>query len=149
VAQPTFLKAIGNPTPGYVGTIVALYNVGCLVGCLSAAIWGYKLGRRRAIFYGCAVMIIGAIIQASTHGAGQLIAGRLISGWGNGECLTMLQSAMVNANCGLHVGMNTSTIPVYVAETASSNRRGSMVAIQLNIVIVSAFYHAIFPFAIG
>jgi len=34
-------------------------------------------------------------------------------------------------------GMNTSTIPVYVAETARSNRRGRMVAVQLCIVIVS------------
>jgi len=67
------------------------------------------------IFWGCAIMIVGACIQASTHGAGQLIAGRIISGIGN--------------------GMNTSTIPVYVSETARSNRRGSMIAVQLSIVI--------------
>lgn len=29
-------------------------------------------------------MIVGGIIQASTFGAGQLIAGRIISGIGNG-----------------------------------------------------------------
>lgn len=115
VAQPTFLKALGHPGATYVGVIVALYDVGCLFGCLAAAVWGYKLGRRKVIFWGCAIMIVGAAIQASTHGAGQLIAGRLISGIGN--------------------GMNTSTIPVYVSETAQSNRRGSMVAVQLNIVI--------------
>ena len=115
VAQPTFLHAVGNPSSGYLGVIVAFYDIGCLLGCAAAAIWGYKLGRRKVIFYGCAIMIVGAAIQASTHGAGQLIAGRIISGIGN--------------------GMNTSTIPVYVAETAKSNLRGSMVAVQLNIVI--------------
>lgn len=34
VAQPSFLNAIGNPSSGYLGTIVALYNIGCLVGCM-------------------------------------------------------------------------------------------------------------------
>src|SRR6266498_3845499 len=45
VTQPSFLKALGNPDPGYVGTIVAMYNVGCLIGCLVAALFGYRLGR--------------------------------------------------------------------------------------------------------
>ena len=31
--------------------------------------------------------------------------------------------------------MNTSTIPVYVSETARSHRRGQMLAVQLSIVI--------------
>jgi len=85
VTQPSFLDAIGNPSAGYLGTIVALYQIGCLVGCTIAALWGNKLGRKRTIFWGCAVMIVGAIIQASTYSAGQLIAGRLISGVGNGN----------------------------------------------------------------
>jgi MFS family permease len=64
-----------------------MYNVGCLIGCLSAAILGYKLGRRRAIFIGCSIMLVGAIIQASIHGTAQLIVGRIISGVGNGAWL--------------------------------------------------------------
>ncbi|KIW68599.1 hypothetical protein PV04_04536 [Phialophora macrospora] len=115
VAQPSFLDAIGNPSASYLGTIVALYNIGCLAGCMVAAAWGNVLGRRKTILIGCSVMVVGAIIQTATYGAGQLIAGRLISGLGN--------------------GMNTSTIPVYVSETARSHRRGQMIAVQLSIVI--------------
>ncbi|KAG4441949.1 hypothetical protein IFR05_002568 [Cadophora sp. M221] len=115
VTQPSFLSAIGNPSAGYLGTIVALYNIGCLVGCMISAAYGNVLGRKRSIFWGCAIMVVGAVIQAATYGAPQLIVGRLISGVGN--------------------GMNTSTIPVYVSETARSNRRGRMIAIQLSIVI--------------
>ncbi|KIX94522.1 uncharacterized protein Z520_09908 [Fonsecaea multimorphosa CBS 102226] len=115
VSQPSFLEAIGNPNASFLGTIVALYNVGCLAGCISAAIWGNKFGRRNTILVGNAIMIVGAIIQTATYGSGQLIAGRLISGLGN--------------------GLNTSTIPVYVSETARSHRRGRMVAVQLSIVI--------------
>ncbi|KIW38969.1 hypothetical protein, variant [Exophiala oligosperma] len=82
---------------------------------MAAAIWGNKFGRCKTILMGNAIMIVGAVIQAATYGSGQLIAGRLISGLGN--------------------GLNTATIPVYVSETAPSHRRGRMVAIQLSIVI--------------
>ncbi|KAJ9497336.1 hypothetical protein H2202_007140 [Exophiala xenobiotica] len=115
VSQPSFLDAIGNPDASFLGTIVALYNVGCLLGCMAAAVWGNRFGRRNTILVGNAIMIVGAVIQTTTYGAGQLIAGRLISGLGN--------------------GLNTSTIPIYVSETARSHRRGRMVAVQLSIVI--------------
>lgn len=85
VTQPSFLEAIGNPSAGYLGTIIALYNIGCLGGCTVAALWGNRLGRKRTVIWGCSIMVIGAIIQASTYGAAQLIVGRLISGLGNGE----------------------------------------------------------------
>lgn len=84
VSQPNFLSAVGNPSSGYLGTIVSIYDIGCLAGCVIAAIWGNQFGRRKSIFWASIIMVIGAIVQASTYGAGQLIAGRLISGVGNG-----------------------------------------------------------------
>lgn len=84
VSQPSFLSAIGNPSSGYLGTIVALFNIGCLGGCVFSAFCGNRLGRKKVITLGCVIMIIGGSLQASTYGAGQLIAGRVISGIGNG-----------------------------------------------------------------
>jgi MFS family permease len=84
VTQPTFLDAIGNPSALFLGTIVALYDIGCLAGCVLSAVWGNKIGRRRSVLWASSVMVIGAIVQASCNGPGQLIAGRLISGLGNG-----------------------------------------------------------------
>lgn len=84
VSLPSFMAALGNPSASYLGTIVALFNVGCLGGCVIAAFFGNKLGRKGAITLGCVIMIIGGAIQASTYGSGQFIAGRLISGVGNG-----------------------------------------------------------------
>ncbi|KFZ10525.1 hypothetical protein V502_08076 [Pseudogymnoascus sp. VKM F-4520 (FW-2644)] len=115
VTQPSFLNAIGNPNEGYLGAIVALYNIGCLVGCVLSAMYGSRFGRKRSIIGGSLIMVVGAILQASTYGAVQLIVGRIISGVGN--------------------GINTSTIPIYVSEMAKSNRRGRMIAIQLSVVI--------------
>ncbi|KAM5369061.1 hypothetical protein ACJZ2D_009156 [Fusarium nematophilum] len=116
VAQPSFLDAIDNPSPSFLGLIVALYNVGCLIGCIITALIGNRWGRRKIIIWGCAIMIVGGIIQSATYGAVQLIVGRLISGVGN--------------------GMNTSIVPVYVSECSHARNRGRSVATQLSIVIV-------------
>ncbi|KAF5541172.1 sugar transporter [Fusarium phyllophilum] len=113
--QPSFLDAIGNPSPSFLGLIVALYNIGCLAGCIVASLVGNKWGRRKVIIWGCVIMIAGGIIQSTTYGAAQLIVGRLISGVGN--------------------GMNTSIVPVYVSECSRAKHRGRAVAIQLSIVI--------------
>jgi MFS family permease len=40
------------------------------------------LGRKRTIFIGSCIMIVGAAIQASSMSLGQLIASRLITGFG-------------------------------------------------------------------
>jgi MFS family permease len=88
VTQPSLLAALGNPSAGYLGTIVALYNIGCLVGCVISAIWGNSLGRKRNILIGSVIMVIGAVVQCTSYGAPQMIAGRLISGVGNGLSLS-------------------------------------------------------------
>ncbi|KAL4876843.1 general substrate transporter [Aspergillus karnatakaensis] len=115
VSDPSFLSAMGNPSSTYLGIIVALFNIGCLGGCLVAALWGNDLGRKKTIIWGCITMIVGGVVQASSYGSGQLIAGRIISGIGN--------------------GMNTSTVPVYISETSRSTVRGRSLAIQMSIVI--------------
>ncbi|KAH7131717.1 general substrate transporter [Dactylonectria estremocensis] len=115
VTEPTFLAVLGNPSSSFLGLIVALYNVGCLIGCVVAAVAGDKLGRKMSIVWGCAIMVVGGIIQTAIYGPAQFIAGRLISGVGN--------------------GMITSTVPVYVSECSPAKNRGRSIAIQLSIVI--------------
>ncbi|QSZ32860.1 hypothetical protein DSL72_002440 [Monilinia vaccinii-corymbosi] len=55
-------------------------------------------------------MIVGAALQTSAFSLGQLIAGRVITGFGN--------------------GMNTSTVPTWASETSKSHKRGKMVMIE-------------------
>lgn len=94
VTQPSFLNAIGNPNEGYLGAIVALYNIGCLMGCVLAALYGSRFGRKRSIIGGSFIMVVGAILQASTYGAIQLIVGRIISGIGNGTIRIPLHAVL-------------------------------------------------------
>lgn len=83
---------VSNPPPGvsssHTSTIqgisIASYNVGCFFGAI-ATIWlGDLLGRRKMIFLGSAIMVVGAALQCSAFALGHLIAGRVITGFGNG-----------------------------------------------------------------
>lgn len=89
---------------------MASYNVGCFIGAIVTIFIGDILGRRRMIFLGSSIMIVGAVLQASAFSLGQLIAGRVITGFGN--------------------GMNTSTVPTWASETSKSHKRGKMVMLE-------------------
>lgn len=54
------------------GTVVAIYEIGCLVGSLLAFAFGERLGRRRMIMTGCGVLILGTIIQTTSFGIPQV-----------------------------------------------------------------------------
>lgn len=101
-------------TASYTSTIqgisIASYNLGCFVGALMTIWIGDWLGRRKTIFLGSAIMVIGATLQTSAFSLGHLIAGRIITGVGN--------------------GMNTSTVPSWQSECSKSHRRGQMVMIE-------------------
>lgn len=52
---------------------------------------GNMLGRKKTIFIGSCIMVVGAAIQAASFSLGQLIASRFITGFGNGEGSLLLQ----------------------------------------------------------
>ncbi|TEY79613.1 hypothetical protein BOTCAL_0043g00170 [Botryotinia calthae] len=90
--------------------VVAIYEIGCLLGSFFIIGFGDKLGRRRAVLLGTVIMLIGTAIQASSFGMAQLIVGRIVTGVGN--------------------GMNTSSIPVWQSEMAPPKIRGFLVLFE-------------------
>lgn len=82
-----------NPPAGksssYTSTIqgisIACYNLGCFVGAVLTIWIGDWLGRKKTIFLGSAIMVVGASLQCSAFSLGHLIAGRIITGLGNGR----------------------------------------------------------------
>lgn len=106
-------------TASHTATIQAItvgaYTLGCFFGAV-ATIWlGNILGRKRTIFYGTSIMIVGAILQTTSFGLAQLIVGRWITGFGN--------------------GMNTSTVPTWQSETSKPHRRGQLVMIEGSLIV--------------
>jgi MFS family permease len=61
-----------------------LQEIGCLVGALSNLWVGDWLGRRKTIFVGGVIMIIGAILQAASVNYAMMIVARIVTGLGNG-----------------------------------------------------------------
>ncbi|KAI1099841.1 general substrate transporter [Jackrogersella minutella] len=113
--QHDFPEVKGDST--YEGFVVSIYAVGCFLGAAFILTFGDYLGRRRSIFLGATVMIIGVIIQVAAvpDGSGggstaQFIIGRCITGIGN--------------------GINTSTVPTYQAECSQSHNRGKLICIE-------------------
>jgi len=92
------------------GISVASYNVGCFFGAISCIWIGDWLGRRKTIFLGSAIMVVGAALQSSAFSLPHFIVGRLITGMGN--------------------GLNTSTVPTWQSECSKSHRRGQMVMVE-------------------
>ncbi|TVY92510.1 Sugar transporter [Lachnellula willkommii] len=114
VKQFPEIDSVHNPTNNHISTIqgitVASYNVGCFIGAIITIFIGDILGRRKMIFLGSAIMIIGATLQTTAFSLPHLIVGRIITGFGN--------------------GMNTSTVPTWASETSKSHKRGKMVMIE-------------------
>ncbi|KAI8976337.1 general substrate transporter [Trametes punicea] len=91
------------------GLIVALLSIGTLVGALLGAPTADFLGRRYAMTVECIVFMLGVIIQiTSFHSWVQFAIGRLVSGFG--------------------VGSLSAAVPMYQAETAPPQIRGTLTA---------------------
>lgn len=108
------LKGLTQAQQNHVSTIqgisIGAYNVGCFCGAI-ACIWvGDLLGRRKTIFVGSSIMVIGALLQCTAFSLPHLIVGRIVTGMGN--------------------GLNTSTVPTWQSECSKSHRRGQLVMIE-------------------
>jgi MFS family permease len=66
------------------GIFTSCFSLGNLVGCLLAFLFGDRLGRRRTLWVGASISIVGAILQFSSTTFPQLMVGRIINGFGNG-----------------------------------------------------------------
>ncbi|KAF9634282.1 hypothetical protein BFW01_g5177 [Lasiodiplodia theobromae] len=111
LSNKAFLETFNNPSATIQGQIVATYDIGCIMGTLLSIFVGDKLGRRRCIFLGCIILIIGGILQAASYSLAPIIVGRIVAGIGN--------------------GMNTIAIPIWQSETAKAHERGKLIVLQL------------------
>lgn len=123
-------------------TYTSVYELGCLAGATSSLLLGNKLGRRKMIQMGSIIMILGVIIQVTAikgYNAGaQFLIGRIITGVYVFPIPTQApvshrSSSAADEACRGN-GMNTSTIPSWVAETSKSHNRGLLVSIEASMI---------------
>ncbi|KAF2832636.1 general substrate transporter [Ophiobolus disseminans] len=112
VGAPAFNDTFSHPSATMIGTIVAIFEIGCFTGAMATAVFGEKLGRRKSVAIGAIISMIGAILQTSAFGRAHLIVGRVVSGIG--------------------LGIINSTVPVMQAEFSPKASRGIYVCAQLS-----------------
>ncbi|KAK9312691.1 general substrate transporter [Lipomyces starkeyi] len=120
---PQFNRVFGYPRADIKSTIVAIYEVGGFVGAIFISFAGEVFGRRQSIALGAIIMIIGAMIQATSFELVQIFFGRIISGIG--------------------IGIINSTVPILQAEVSPKATRGLFVGMYcstLNFGIVTAYW---------
>ncbi|KAK5107090.1 hypothetical protein LTR62_001874 [Meristemomyces frigidus] len=111
-----FPQTKGNAT--WQAFVTAIYEIGCLFGAIFSLIFADKVGRRRSIILGAAIMVVGVVIQVTAYTGyspmAQFLVGRVVTGVGN--------------------GINTSTIPTYQAECSRSHNRGLLICIEGGVI---------------
>ncbi|KAH6638491.1 hypothetical protein C7974DRAFT_433089 [Boeremia exigua] len=103
-----FSNTFKNPNAASLGLMVAIYEIGCFFGAMFAFMRGDYYSRRTCMVLGVIVMAVGATIQTTAYTMGQLIAGRVITGLGD--------------------GLNFSTIPNWASEISGHDERGRIAA---------------------
>ena len=101
----------GDSKTSLLGTVTAIYDIGCFFGAVIAVWMGEVLGRRKSVLVGTTIMSVGAILQITSYSTAQMIVGRIVAGIGN--------------------GINTATAPVWQTETSAIKWRGKLVVIEL------------------
>ena len=111
IVSQWFLKTYHHPSPTLLATISAMYNIGGTIGSIIAFVVGNALGRRRTILTGVAIGSIGATVQCAATQIAQLVSGRIV--------------------CGIGVGILSSTVGLWMGETAPTRSRGGFLCFQL------------------
>ena len=89
IETPQFLGSIFGPseTPGStwdIPLIASAYTLAAFFATPIVMAFGMKTGRRNMLLFANALVVIGAIIQASAYGMAQIIVGRIVCGFGIG-----------------------------------------------------------------
>ncbi|CCX32891.1 putative Myo-inositol transporter 1 [Pyronema domesticum] len=120
---------LGHPSPSMTGTIVAIYDIGCLVGALITAAWAENYGRRKSAMCGLSIMLIGAALQTSSFSREQMIVSRTITGVGN--------------------GINAATIPMWVSEIVKPHNRGRLNSFSGSMIGFGIFFSYWFDYGLS
>ncbi|BGP28043.1 MFS transporter, sugar transporter [Rhodotorula toruloides] len=93
------------------GTVLALFVLGAMFGCLTMSAIGNKFGRRPLILFATVTTLVGAGGMAGANGLACFCVMRLCNGYG--------------------VGILTSIVPTYVGEISKPRIRGMMMSLEL------------------
>lgn len=92
------------------GWVTFTFLIGCVAGALIVSSLADSMGRKWSILLGCIFFCIGGLLQFLTTSVPMFYSGRVASGVG--------------------VGIMSMVVPLYISETAPTEKRGQMTAIN-------------------
>lgn len=92
---------MGKPTSSETGGIVSSFTGGAIPGALSVAWLPDKLGRRKTVFIGACISVLGCALQGGARNIPMMIAGRFIA--------------------GIAVGLLSAVVPMYCVSRSSKS----------------------------
>jgi sugar porter (SP) family MFS transporter len=111
ITEEPFLSVFPETrNPNVQGIIIAVLELGALIGSIVCLMYGDKMGRRGAVWVGMGFMVVGGILQASAFHVAQLGIGRVLSGIG--------------------LGLQVATVPTWQSECAKPKTQGRWVMIE-------------------
>ncbi|KAI9657178.1 MAG: hypothetical protein M1821_003345 [Bathelium mastoideum] len=110
ITGPYFQDFFDQPSRAEIGTMVAILEIGALIASISIGKIGDLIGRRRTIFYGSLVFLVGGAFQSFATGMPMMLVGRIIAGLG--------------------VGALSTIVPVYQSEISPPHNRGKLACIE-------------------
>jgi SP family galactose:H+ symporter-like MFS transporter len=99
--------------------IVSWMMLGAAVGAISGGWMAKSLGRKRSLLLGSFIFVVASILCGASSSVQTLLIGRLI--------------------LGVSIGMLSFTAPIYLAEIAPENIRGSMVSFYQLMITIGIF----------
>lgn len=84
LVQKRFVSYFKNPDPSLRGAIVSVYQGGAWLGSASVGFTSDRMGRRKAIAFGCVFGALGGILMTAAAHVAMLIVGRLCVGYAVG-----------------------------------------------------------------
>lgn len=112
ITGPYFRDYFNQPGSAEIGTMVAILEIGAFIASLSVGRIGDVLGRRKTIFYGAVVFVLGGACQTFATGMPMMMVGRLVAGLG--------------------VGALSTIVPVYQSEISPPHNRGKLACIEFS-----------------
>ncbi|KAG8742204.1 hypothetical protein FRC10_001900 [Ceratobasidium sp. 414] len=110
ITGPQFKAYFKQPDSYQIGTMVAILEVGAFITSIAAGRIADIVGRRKTLFTGAVVFVIGGAIQSFTTGFKTMVLGRIVSGFG--------------------VGMLSTIVPIYQSEISPAEHRGMLACIE-------------------
>jgi len=112
ITGPHFRDYFNQPSRAEIGTMVAILEVGALISSVAVGRIGDVLGRRKTIFYGAAIFVVGGALQTFANGMAMMLLGRIVAGLG--------------------VGALSTIVPVYQSEISPPHNRGKLACIEFS-----------------